>query len=232
MNAVAEDQQQDRRFQRLHGVEKAALEQKLNDWGEWLEARLDFEGYPGSDTTEAARSGAGGRSPGHRVLCPDMPDYLWSINQRILRLPEHEHAAVEAWYIPRLIQDAPREYLVVDLEQTDGTALPRRWLESGTMVVEVDLANTRRAELQRFVIYAQGGAKVATADTRPRADLLLKSLRRKDDLAFGRPWTTGEKAERLGITVNGLFSRLHRARLRLLGLLPLFVGIDCQKEVK
>jgi hypothetical protein len=222
MNVIADDTKTaDAQLRHVHGLDKAALEHKLQDWGDWLEARLDFQGYPQSDAVAAALDGAGGGTPGHRMLCLDMPHRLWSIHQRILRLPEHEHAAVVVWYIPTLRQDKPRGFVVVDLDRHGDGGLPRRWMRgdgTSAMVHEVERELSRAG---RFVICVQGIGRIATADTSAQAELIVKTLHRQDLLAFGRRWTTAEKAERLGITPNGLFSRLHRARLRLLGILPL-----------
>lgn len=147
MNAVAEDAPQVAR--RIHGLDKAALEHKLNDWGNWYEQHSDYEGYPRTDAVAAALEGAGGGQGGHRILCPDPPHRLWSIHQRILRLPEHERIAIDVWYIPRTKED-------------------------------------------------------------------------------GSQWSTAEKCERLECSEAALYTRLHRARMRLLGVLPLFPGIDRQ----
>lgn len=152
MNAVA-DELQPTGSRRIHGLDKSALEHKLNDWGNWIEQQSDFEGYPRTDPVAAVLDGIGGGQGGHRILCPDPPARLWSINARILRLPEHEQDAINVWYIPKLKPD-------------------------------------------------------------------------------GSQWSTAEKCERLKCSEDALYKRLSRARMRLLGVLPLFVGIDCQSEVK
>lgn len=222
MNAVADDTEA--RVRRLHGLEKSALEHKLNDWGHWLEARLDFEGYPQSDAVAAALDGAGGGTPGPRCIYLAMPDRLWSLHQRICRLPEHEHAAVVVWYVPTMRLDKPRDYVIVNLEA--GISPPERWMDNvagrARMVSIIDEPMQRP---RRFEVHVRGIGKVGVTDTMEQAKLLTKSLRRQEELSFGRQWTTAEKAERLGISVNGLSTRLHRARARLLGVLPLFAGV-------
>jgi hypothetical protein len=219
MNAVAIDEAPAAR--RVHGLDKAALEQKLADWGDWIEARLDQEGYPQCDAVAAALDGAGGGTPGHRILFPMMPHRLWSLHQRILRLPDHEHAAVVVWYVPAMHIETPRQYVVYPQES----------------VIDYPPFHpfTDQVFGIRYCIYERGGSQLGPKDgycSRERAENYAGALTRADARTFGSPWTTPEKAGRLGITIDALYQRLHRARLRLLGVLPLYERIDLQSEVK
>lgn len=225
VNAVATDAAPTRE---VHGLDRSAMEHKLNDWGNWIEEHSDFQGYARSDAIAAWLDGAGGGSSGHRILCDVMPARLWSIHQRILRLPEHERDAVWVWYVPTRILDKPRLYTVVELDRQAGADVPRVW-DRDRMIYTVEHTSTRKG---RFVIVVEGLGRMGTADSAAEADNRVKVLRRAEERAFGRQWTTAEKAERLGIEEDALYKRLQRARLRILGVLPLYVGIDRQSEVK
>lgn len=213
MNAVA-DEFATAAPRRIIGLDKAALEHKLNDWGNWIEEHSDYEGHNRTDPIAAALDGVGGGQGGHRILCPDPPHRLWSIHQRIQRLPQHEQDAVQVWYIPTRHTEQPIEYVVYPIE----TPLHHEG------IVGI-----------RYAAHARGGSRVGPVEgfcTEERAIDFSMKLKRDVERALGRPWTTGEKAQRLGIREDALYQRLHRARMRLLGVLPLFVGIDCQSEVK
>jgi hypothetical protein len=221
MNACVADNPPASEVRRASGIERSALEQKLNDWGDWLEARLDIEGYPQSDAVAAALDGAGGGAPGHRVLFPFMPFRLYSIHTRILRLPDHEHAAVVVWYVPAIHVETARQYIVQPIETV--LEYPLGYPVDRTVTVGV-----------RYGIYERGGKRFGAKDgycSRAIADNKAGAMTRADARTYGSPWTTPEKAQRLGITEDALYQRLHRARQRLLGILPLF-GVDPQSEVK
>lgn len=82
---------------------RRALEGELNRWGKWNESRLEYEGYPGVNVLVAFTNGGGGGTPGHRILCLDMPTDVYSVHQRIiLVLNEQEREAVWLYYVPRM----------------------------------------------------------------------------------------------------------------------------------
>jgi hypothetical protein len=101
MNAVAQVIQFDRRYERL---ERRALEGELHRWGRWQETKLGHdEGYPGVNILIAYLNGGGGGTPGHRILCLEMPTDVYSIHNRIiLKLNEEEREAVWLYYVPRV----------------------------------------------------------------------------------------------------------------------------------
>lgn len=77
----------------------------LNAWGRWIELHMDYEGYPGINALEAWRAGRGG-SPGHRILCLDMPTAVYAVHGRVIQvLTEYEREAVWIWYVVRVKPD-------------------------------------------------------------------------------------------------------------------------------
>lgn len=101
MNALAQVIPFDRRYERL---ERRALEGELHRWGNWQERKLHHdEGYPGLDILIAYLNGGGGGTPGHRILCLEMPTDVYSIHHRmILVLNEEEREAIWLYYVPRV----------------------------------------------------------------------------------------------------------------------------------
>lgn len=206
MNAAADEAHV--RPRRIMGLDKAALEQKLKDWGDWIEKRLDQEGYPQCDAVAAALEGSGGGTPGHRILFQMMPPRLWSIHQRILRLPDHEHAAVVVWYVPAMHVEQPRSYVIYPVYHV--YVAPREFAPGGVLFGT------------RYVVHQRDGRVVGDFHSREAAEIRAGGLTRADAKLCGSPWTTEQKASRLGIEIDALYKRLERARNRLLGVLPLF----------
>jgi hypothetical protein len=86
--------------------ELQGINYELNVWGRWVEKHMDFEGYPGVSALEAWRSGRGGGSPGHKILCLDMPPMVYAVHARLLQvLTEYEREAVWIWYVIRVKPD-------------------------------------------------------------------------------------------------------------------------------
>lgn len=81
--------------------ERRELNASLNRWGDWMEKHGDFDGYPGVNILESF-IGSDLGSPGHRILCLEMPLGVYCTHQRILRLPETEQVAVWLWYVPTM----------------------------------------------------------------------------------------------------------------------------------
>ncbi len=99
MNAAV-DQRHAERYE-LQGINY-----ELNVWGRWIEKHMDFEGYPGVSTLEAWRSGSGGGTPGHKILCLDMPIAVYAVHGRMIQvLTEYEREAVWIWYVIRVKPD-------------------------------------------------------------------------------------------------------------------------------
>src|SRR5262249_17071544 len=84
---------------------RRAIDAELNRWGGWVERHSDYEGYPRTDNIVAFLRGVGGGTPGHRVLCLDMPDSIYAIHGRVLRLPDAEREAVWVFFAFRLKPD-------------------------------------------------------------------------------------------------------------------------------
>lgn len=82
-----------------------AIDGELNDWGRWIERHADFEGHPSANILATYIGGAGGSTPGHRILCLDMPDAIYATHGRVLLLTEALRDAICAWYIVRLNAD-------------------------------------------------------------------------------------------------------------------------------
>ena len=84
---------------------RRAIDSELNQWGAWLERNADYQGYPRTDNIAAFISGAGGGTPGHRILCLDMPTHIYAVHGRVLRLSESEREAVYLYFAFRLKPD-------------------------------------------------------------------------------------------------------------------------------
>ena len=142
-----------------------------------------------------------------------MPHRLWSLHMRILRLPDHEHAAIVVWYVGAIHVEQPRVFVVYPIEvQIDDSDC------------ETEIPNARLIGI-RYCIHQRGGNQVGPPDgycSHEVATLRASAMTRGDARLYGSPWTTEQKAERLEITADALYKRLHRAKQRLLGLLPLF----------
>jgi hypothetical protein len=84
----------------VHGLDRSALEFRLNAWGQWIEEHSDYEGYPRADAVHSWAEGFGGGQKGHRVLCLVMPKSVASIHLRICNaLTEAEREAVWIRYV-------------------------------------------------------------------------------------------------------------------------------------
>lgn len=92
----------DARYEKLF---RRALEGELNRWGRWIEKHSDYEGYPGVNVLEAFLMGRGGGSPGHKILCLDMPTDVYSVHHRILMLTDLLQEAVWIYYVTRVKPD-------------------------------------------------------------------------------------------------------------------------------
>lgn len=93
----------------MDNLMRRAIDSELNAWGGWLERHNDYEGYPRSDNVAAFLNGGGGGSPGHRVLCLDMPTGVYATHARVLLLPELEREAVEIFFCYRLRPNARQD---------------------------------------------------------------------------------------------------------------------------
>lgn len=96
MNAVVE-----RKFERY---ELQGINRELNEWGRWIELRIDYEGYP-SFSAGMQLVALGGGTPSDRILCLDMPTRIYATHARVLMLSEHERDAVWIWYVIRVKPD-------------------------------------------------------------------------------------------------------------------------------
>lgn len=76
-----------------------AVHGELNRWGRWVEARLDYEGYPRASATENFKMGDRTCEPGHRVLMLDMPVDVYATDSRVSRLPEELKRIVWTYYV-------------------------------------------------------------------------------------------------------------------------------------
>ena len=82
-----------------------AIDGELNRWGRWIERNADYTGHPGVNALVAQFYGMGGGTPGHRILCLDMPDHIYATHGRILRLTENEREAVYLFFAVKLKPD-------------------------------------------------------------------------------------------------------------------------------
>lgn len=86
----------------LDHLTRQAIDGELNRWGRWIERNADYSGYPSINALVAQLHGAGGGTPGHRVLCLDMPDSIYATHARILMLNELEREAVYLFFAVKL----------------------------------------------------------------------------------------------------------------------------------
>lgn len=86
-------------------ITRQAIDSELNSWGRWIERHADYTGHPSVNALVAQLYGAGGGTPGHRVLCLDMPDGIYATHARILMLSENEREAVYLFFAVKLKDD-------------------------------------------------------------------------------------------------------------------------------
>jgi hypothetical protein len=84
---------------------RQAIDGELNRWGRWIERHADYTGHPSVNFLVAALHGRGGGSPGHRILCLDMPDHIYATHGRVLRLPEGEQEAIYLLFAVQVKED-------------------------------------------------------------------------------------------------------------------------------
>ena len=81
------------------------IDAELNRWGKWIEARSDFEGFPGANVLVSFLMGRGGSTSGHKILCLDMPTDIYATHGRVLRCDEKQQEALWIWFVIRLHPD-------------------------------------------------------------------------------------------------------------------------------
>ena len=86
-------------------ITRQAIDSELNAWGRWVERHADYTGHPSVNFLVAQFYGAGGGTPGHRVLCLDMPTNIYATHARILMLNELEREAVYLYFAVKLKED-------------------------------------------------------------------------------------------------------------------------------
>lgn len=86
-------------------ITRQAIDSELNSWGRWIERHADYTGHPSMNALVAQLYGAGGGTPGHRILCLDMPDGIYATHARILMLNELEREAVYLYFAVKLKED-------------------------------------------------------------------------------------------------------------------------------
>jgi hypothetical protein len=86
-------------------ITRQAIDGELNSWGRWIERHADYTGHPSVNFLVAQLYGAGGGTPGHRVLCLDMPDHVYATHMRVLMLNENEREAVYLFFAVKLKPD-------------------------------------------------------------------------------------------------------------------------------
>lgn len=86
-------------------ITRQAIDSELNSWGRWIERHADYTGHPSVNALVAQLYGAGGGTPGHRILCLDMPDGIYATHARILMLTEDEREAVYLFFAVKLKDD-------------------------------------------------------------------------------------------------------------------------------
>lgn len=92
------------RNRQLERYELQGIDRELNQWGRWIEMRIDYEGFPSvSVGTQLINWGTG--VYGDRILCLDMPTHIYAVHGRVIRLREHEQEAVWIWYVIRVKPD-------------------------------------------------------------------------------------------------------------------------------
>lgn len=92
----------DPRYMRMY---MSAISQELNRWGKWLEDHSDYEGYPGVNILVNYLYGAGAGTPGHRILCLEMPVAIYATHARVIRCTEAEQEAIWLYYVVRVKED-------------------------------------------------------------------------------------------------------------------------------
>lgn len=89
----------------LDNVTRKAIDGELNRWGKWMERHLDYTGHPSINAIVAQLYGAGGGTPGHRILCLDMPTGVYATHMRVLMLTESEREAVYLYFAVQVKED-------------------------------------------------------------------------------------------------------------------------------
>jgi hypothetical protein len=84
---------------------RRAIDGELNRWGKWIERHADYTGHPGINAIVAQLYGAGGGTPGHRILCLEMPTGVYATHVRVLRLTEGEQEAVCLYFAVQVKDD-------------------------------------------------------------------------------------------------------------------------------
>lgn len=84
---------------------RRAIDGELNRWGKWIERHADYSGHPSINAIVAQLYGAGGGSPGHRILCLEMPTGVYATHMRILMLTENEREAVYLYFAVQVKDD-------------------------------------------------------------------------------------------------------------------------------
>jgi hypothetical protein len=86
-------------------ITRQAIDSELNSWGRWIERHADYTGHPSVNALMAQFYGVGGGTPGHRILCLDMPEGIYATHARILMLTENEREAVYLFFAVKLKDD-------------------------------------------------------------------------------------------------------------------------------
>lgn len=89
----------------LDRITRQAIDSELNAWGRWIERHADYTGHPSINFLVAQFYGAGGGTPGDRILCLDMPEGIYATHSRILMLNELEQEAVYLFFAVKLKDD-------------------------------------------------------------------------------------------------------------------------------
>lgn len=84
---------------------RRAIDGELNRWGRWIEKHADYTGHPSINAIVAQLYGAGGGSPGHRILCLEMPTGVYATHMRVLMLTENEREAVYLYFAVQVKED-------------------------------------------------------------------------------------------------------------------------------
>lgn len=84
---------------------RRAIDGELNRWGRWVERHADYTGHPSINAVVAQLYGAGGGTPGHRILCLEMPTGVYATHMRVLMLTEREREAVYLYFAVQVKDD-------------------------------------------------------------------------------------------------------------------------------
>lgn len=84
---------------------RRAIDGELNRWGKWIEKHADYTGHPSINAIVAQLYGAGGGTPGHRILCLEMPVSIYATHVRVLMLTEKEQEAVCLYFAVQVKED-------------------------------------------------------------------------------------------------------------------------------